>query len=403
MNDVIELAQQLIRTPSPVYDGDETLVAALVQDWLADAGLPAAEVYALAPDRPNLVATIDFGTGGSHLVLSGHLDTKPVGAAKWTVDPFGADIDGDRLYGLGSGDMKAAIAAMLVATRDVVDAGALTAGRLTLLLTADEEDGSTYGAKYLSSGALDLSADALVIGEPGGIEDDFDGLHLVSRGLGRFTLTATAVQGHSSLSTILPRRNAGLDLADALQSLAGVVEVTVPDNTDDLRHWGATVNPALTFRGGVGYGVLPQEMTATVEVRTIPGMTDEQLLADLRAAVAPRAAATGADVAVEFDNAPHHWIEGTRVRAADPLVASIQRVTENVFGASLPLTVFPGTTDTSWFAPNGIPSLPALGPGLISRAHGADEWVSVDAVRRSVDLYRALITDFCASSREDRP
>jgi succinyl-diaminopimelate desuccinylase len=402
MNDVIELAQQLIRTPSPVYDGDETLVAALVQGWLADAGLPAAEIFALAPERPNLVASIDFGAGGSHLVLSGHLDTKPVGAAKWTVDPFGADIDGDRLYGLGSGDMKAAIAAMLVATREVVDAGALSAGRLTLLLTADEEDGSTYGAKYLSSGALDLDADALVIGEPGGIEDDFDGLHLVSRGLGRFTLTATAVQGHSSLSGILGRRNAGLDLADALQSLAGVVDVAVPDNTDDLKYWGATVNPALTFRGGIGYGVLPQEMTATVEVRTIPGMTDEQLLADLRAAVAPRAATAGSDVAVEFDNAPNHWIEGTRVRADDPLVASVQRVTADVFGAAMPLTVFPGTTDTSWFAPNGIPSLPALGPGLISRAHGADEWVSVDAVRRSVDLYRALITDFCASSREDR-
>jgi acetylornithine deacetylase/succinyl-diaminopimelate desuccinylase-like protein len=403
MNDVIALAQELIRTPSPVRDGDETLVAALVQDWLADAGLPPASVHALEAHRPNLVSTIDFGAGGSHLVLSGHLDTKPVGAANWTVDPFGADIDGDRLYGLGSADMKAAIAAMLVATRQVVADGALTSGRLTLLLTADEEDGSTFGAKYLAAEGFDLAADALVIGEPGGIRDDFDSLHLVSRGLGRFTVTARATQTHSSLSSIFERRNAGLDLADALLALRGVVDVTVPPDDDGLRDWGATVNPALTFRGGVGYGVLPEAMTATVEVRTVPGMTDADLLADLRAAIGPRVSHSGGDVAVEFDNAPHHWIEGTQVRASDPLVASINRVAEGVLGSALPLSVFPGTTDTSWFAPSGIPSLPALGPGLIARAHGADEWVSVAAVEQSVELYRALITDFCASPRKDRP
>jgi acetylornithine deacetylase/succinyl-diaminopimelate desuccinylase-like protein len=69
-----------------------------------------------------------------------------------------------------------------------------------------------------------------------------------------------------------------------------------------------------------------------------------------------------------------------------------------VLGSSPRLAVFPGTTDATWFdAGQGLPALPALGPGLLRRCHGADEWVSVDAVRRSVDLYAELAMDFCVA------
>ncbi|WP_210505506.1 M20 family metallopeptidase [Naasia sp. SYSU D00057] len=401
MTDVIELAQRLVRTPSPVLDGDEVAVAGVITEALAEAGLPAPQVIAKEASRPNLLTTVGFGPGGSHLVLSGHLDTKPVGAAQWTVDPFGADIDGDRLYGLGSADMKAAVAAMVVAAGEVVRGAELASGKLSLLFTADEENGAEYGAKHVAE-VLDLDADGLVIGEPGGIRDDYDSLHVVSRGLGRFTVTARGVQGHSSLSAIFDRRNAGADLADAVSALRRSVDVAIPADEDGLRDWAATVNPGLTYRGGWGYGVLPERMTATVEVRTLPGMTDERLLGDLRSAIEPWRQESGAHVDVDFDDAPHHWIDGTRVRGDDRLVQAVQRAMEATLGHAAPLSVFPGTTDTSWFARTGIPSLPALGPGLLARAHGADEWVSVAAVRKSVDLYRSLIEGFCTSPREDR-
>ncbi len=87
-------------------------------------------MIARAPERPNLLATLDFGPGGRHLVLCGHIDTKPVGGAHWSVEPFSATVDGDRLYGLGSTDMKGAVAAMIVAARDLD----LPRGRLSLLL-----------------------------------------------------------------------------------------------------------------------------------------------------------------------------------------------------------------------------------------------------------------------------
>jgi succinyl-diaminopimelate desuccinylase len=61
------------------------------------------------------------------------------------------------------------------------------------------------------------------------------------------------------------------------------------------------------------------------------------------------------------------------------------------------LAVFPGTTDATWFdALQGLPTLPALGPGLLRRAHSADEWVSITAVQRAVEIYTRLASAYCS-------
>ena len=393
--DVVELARTLVRTPSPNPPGDERAVAGVVQDALSTLGLPAAEVLALDDTRPNLLVTLDFGPGGRHLVLSGHLDTKPVGDADWTVDPLAADIDGDRLYGLGSGDMKGAIAAMLVAAARLAQEPP-RAGRLSLLFTADEEDGATYGAHHVAR-TRPLGADAVVIGEPGGIETDFDRVHLVSRGIARLRLLARGRQGHSSLSGAPGTRNAGVDAARLVAAVADDLVLDVPPNSDGLEGWAATVNTGMIYRGGVGYGVLPGRMAVDTEVRLLPGMDRAALTSSFETLAARVAGDTGADLSVEYDVAPNDWLPAAAVPAEHPVAVAAQAAVRRVFGTTPPLAVFPGTTDATWFdAGQQLPTLPALGPGLLRRAHGADEWVSVSAVRRSVDLYAALASDFCA-------
>lgn len=394
--DVIDVAQRLIQVPSPVHDGNELAVVALLQDLLADLDLPSGEVLAAHPDRPNLVVTIDFGPGGRHLALCGHTDTKPVGAARWSIDPYAATVEGDRLTGLGSADMKGAIAAMLIAAARLSRWGRLRAGRLSLVLTADEEDGALFGARHLA-GQAGLRPDALVIGEPGGMESDFDQLHVASRGLGRFAVSARARQGHSSLSSSHELRNAGVDLARAITALADGPTPSHPRD-DRLLGWQVTLNPGMTFAGGYGYGVLPEQMATSLEVRTLPGMDPDTALQDVRAVVTDTASRTGADYDVQFDGEPS-WLPGTRTDTEDPVVVAARRATHHVLGHTPPLSVFPGTTDASWFALQrpDLPCLPALGPGLLSRAHGADEWVSVDAVRRSVDIYELLALEYLSA------
>lgn len=396
--DVVGLAQELIRTPSPNPGGDESAVADLVTDVLVQHGLPRPTVIAKDPSRPNLLSTVHFGDGGSHLVLSGHLDTKPVGDGVWTADPYGAEVDGDRLFGLGSGDMKAAIAAMIAAASRLIRSD-LNVGTLSLLFTADEEDGAMYGAHHVAS-TWPLSADGVVIGEPGGVEDDYDRLHLVSRGIARMHVTASADQGHSSLTDELGRRNAGVDLARAVVAVADALRVDVPDNVHALSGWHATVNSGLRYRGGVGYGVLPGRMSADTEVRLLPGMSQESLRESVEDVLAQASADCGAVLGLDFDDPPNGWLPPAAVSPADPLAEAARAACRTVFGREAPDSVFPGTTDATWFdALAGIPTLPALGPGLLRRAHAADEWVSVTAVEQAVELYAVLADGFCRIPR----
>lgn len=399
-NDVIDIARDLIAAPSPNLPGDERLVAEVIHATMARLGLPRARVIAEKADRPNLLSTIDFGPGGKHLVLCGHIDTKPIGDARWSVDPYGAQVDGDRLYGLGSADMKAAVAAILVAAKNLVE-NPPERGKLSILLLADEEYGARYGAEYVAS-TTQLAADGIVIGEPAGIHDDFDSLHLVSRGLGRLRLTARARQGHSSLSAQFGERNAGVDAAKAVADLADEVVLELPKNSDALRDWEATVNPALLYTGGVGYGVLPAHVVVENEVRLLPGMQRDEVEAAFQAVARRTADRTGADLTIEIGDLATDWIPATHLNARHPLVAAAQRSSRSVLGSDLPLAVFPGTTDATWFDTfQGIPCLPAFGPGLLKRCHAADEWVSIAAVRQSVELYSQLSADFCSAPNGD--
>lgn len=403
--DVVALARELIRVPSPNPPGDERGVAATVTDIVARAGLPAATVRARSPERPNLISTLDFGPGGQHLVLCGHLDTKPVGDAAWNVAPLGAELDGDRLYGLGSADMKGALAAMVVAASRLARAGDLRAGALSLVFTADEEDGAWYGAQYLTqyltenlTGHRAPRVDAVVIGEPGGMDDDFDLLHLGSRGIARLRATATARQGHSSLSGG-GARNAGVDAARAVVALAERLVLPEPPDPYGLRGWNATVNTGLAFRGGVGYGVLPGHVGVDTEVRLLPGMSREDVRGPVAGLLAEVAAETGAVLSVDFDE--RGFLPGTVTPPGGALPAAVRAACRAVLRRVPPDAMFPGTTDAAWLQPGwNVPVLPAFGPGLLRRAHAADEWVSVSALRQSVELYEHVARHFCADSGE---
>ena len=393
--DVLDIARELVRTPSPNPPGDEHAVAALVQELLPALQLPKARVIARHEARPNLLVTLDFGDGGRHLVLSGHLDTKPIADAAWSFDPFGADVEGDRLYGLGSGDMKSALAAMLAAASRLAR-DAPSRGRLSLLFTADEENGSAFGAHHVAN-SVPLEADGVIIGEPGGIHDDYDRLHLVSRGIARLRLVARGRQGHSSLSDELGTRNAGVDAARAVTAVADSLALDTPENTHGLGGWTPTVNTGMAYRGGVGFGVLPDVMAVDTEVRLLPGMRREAVGGAFAALAGRVSEEIGGDLRIEFDQPPNDWLPPTLVDPGDPLVGAAREACRAVLGTDPARSVFPGTTDATWFnAVQSLPTLPALGPGLLRRAHAADEWVSIAAVRQAVELYTHLASSYCS-------
>lgn len=389
---VVEMTKEFIAIPSPNLPGDERAMASAVQGIGQSLGIGSGIVVGALDTRPNVLIDLDFGGGGRHLALSGHLDTKPVGDARWDTDPFVATIDGDFMYGLGTCDMKGAVAAMLIAASRVASAG-LKNGRLTLVFTADEEYGSRFGSRYLAEEKL-VQADAIVIGEPGGVRTDWDQLNIVSRGIANLFFDVEGDQGHSSLSQVRGNVSATQEMSKLLLAFANSFTPSFPKNDLGV---SPTVNAGVLISGGVGFGVVPGLATFASDIRLTPGMERADFESDLTKFLAkemeqnPRLRA-----AYRFEEAPRDWLPPTAVDSTHPVVASCQKALLQVRGEESPLSAFPGTTDACWLQGMlGIPTLPAFGPGMLERAHAANERISIRALEQSVDIYEALIRDFC--------
>ncbi|MCP5743320.1 M20/M25/M40 family metallo-hydrolase, partial [Klebsiella pneumoniae] len=100
-------------------------------DWLDDSGFEVS-LSSFGEGRCNIIASLPGAKSGKPLAFTGHLDTVPLGNARWQYDPFGSQMEDGRLYGRGSSDMKAAIAAFAVAC--VHQQEAILAGRGAVLL-----------------------------------------------------------------------------------------------------------------------------------------------------------------------------------------------------------------------------------------------------------------------------
>lgn len=391
---VLELATELVAIDSQNPGVGEARIAAYVADYATGHGL-SARVIETAPGRHNVLITADAGPGGRHLALSGHLDTKPIGDAisAWRTPPLELTVDGPLAYGLGSSDMKGSVAAMLHATRRWAETA--TTGRLSLVLTADEEAGSDHGAKALSERGL-VNADAMVIGEPSGVSDPWEAMYVISRGICCFEVIMTSTQGHSGLSERLPT-SATVAAARATMALHEFrPTVTAPSDID----CAPTVNAGVLTSGGVFYGVHPGTAIVGCDIRLVPGIDRTVLHNELHALLTD---ALPADVRFDINYLPDSlgWMPPVELTASHPVVEAAQVACADVLGRRLPLAAYPGGTDATHFTRiAGIPTVAALGPGWLSVAHGPNECVGVDQLDEAIRLYERLAENFCGTPAE---
>jgi len=173
---LLALVCELVATDSqiPPY-ADERAIVGVLSQVMDQLGLPQGEIIGPTPERPSLITRIPGSGGGRNLMLNGHVDTKPVGEARhlWRTNPLDPQVIDGQMYGLGTNDMKAAVAAMVFAASAVQETGIELSGDLVLGFVADEEGGASEGSKFVAP-LLD-GIDAALIGEPSGWERDWQG------------------------------------------------------------------------------------------------------------------------------------------------------------------------------------------------------------------------------------
>ena len=192
MNDQkkIQVLQDVIRIPS--VNGKEAEVASYLSKLFIDYSIESERVP-YCPGRDNLVVTISTGHG-KVLGLSGHMDVVSAGnESMWNYPPFEAHIEGNRLYGRGSTDMKAGLMAMVIAMIELKEEGCPFNGTIKLLATVGEEVGE-LGAEQLTKEGYTDDLDALIIGEPTGYV-----LGYGHKGSINYTVVSNGKEAHSSM------------------------------------------------------------------------------------------------------------------------------------------------------------------------------------------------------------
>ncbi|WEV43060.1 ArgE/DapE family deacylase [Lactobacillus sp. ESL0684] len=256
-------------------NGDELPVANYLKKLLDNAGIKN-EILPLkgATNRANLVAEV--GSGKPVLVISGHMDTVDVNEDKWNSDPFKISKKGDLLYGRGTTDMKAGLAAMVIALIELKEKQVEIPGTIHLLATAGEEVGQPGAEQLQQAGYLD-DADALLIGEPSGYNRSV----YASKGEININLLAKGKTAHSSMPFL------GINAVENMLELLNQIKQRMHELSEDKHNevLGDTVFNIDVIHGGNQVNAIPGTANAELNIRTIPELTNETIIAELQSVV----------------------------------------------------------------------------------------------------------------------
>ena len=370
----VDLCRQVSRIPSVL--GEEGPLAEFVASTLGDLGFEKVELQPVLPDRPNAIGELSFGPG-RRVVLTGHLDTKPVSHG-WTVaEPYSGDLVDRRVYGHGIMDMKGALACQIAALAGLNEAGLPLAGTAAFAAVSDHMGEQRGSISYFKAHPSDLcvlgelSESAICLGHRGRYYFD---VHVYGR-------SAHTCHKYDAVN------------ANYLAALA-VIELERCRLEPELEPWVADLFGRETFMapgriyGGLppgGPSMIPDECVIRVDCRPQPGVSKATVRADIDRALAAAAARDSrfrAEVTLADEKAGY---------LVDP-DSEVVRLMQDAVRAARPgheptLRVEGWLGDTSSFGP--LVETVIFGPGG-EPVYSADENLSVEDIQDATKVYAAF-------------
>jgi acetylornithine deacetylase len=376
----IELLGDLVSLPSVsstqanLDQGNRAVIDRLAS-WLQDLGF-RIEIQDLPEgrDKANLVATLGSGPGG--LVLAGHTDTVPYDGDLWQHDPLRVTAADNRLYGLGSTDMKGFFPLVIHAAQQFTNTS--LQNPLIILATADEES-SMQGARALAAAGYPRARQA-IIGEPTGLRPVR--LH---KGIMMEAIHIQGRSGHSSDPEL------GVNALDGLHAVLGELIAYRQGLRERYQHPAFEVQYPTLNLGCVHGGDNPNRICGSTElhfdVRVTPGLSN----ASVREEIAQRISGIARDH--QLDIAMRSLIAGADSFEQDPS-SELVRMAETLTGHSSEAVAF--ATEAPYMHQLGMDTI-VLGPGSIKRAHQPDEFIELDQFQPCIDLLVKFIDHFCVA------
>jgi len=380
---LLEHIRELVSTPtvSSILPGLDTTNAPLISQLanrLAQRGW-AVEIQDIpdCPGKQNLIATLGKDSGaGDGLILAGHTDTVPYDLERWSTDPFALTERDNRLYGLGTADMKSFLALALAAT-DELDAKKLQAP-LILLATADEES-TMSGARALVAAGRPQARYA-VIGEPTGLRPIR--LH---KGIFMESIRVKGQSGHSSDPELGNNALEGMhSLITELLRWRDELRAQPLDNTFEIPY--STLNLG-HIHGGDSPNRICGATELQIDLRFVPSLNRAELKEELHQRLAAVLARQHPGLSLEMQ--PIFAGTDAMQTAAE---SSLVKLSEALTGHSAGSVAY--ATEAPFLAELGT-DVVVLGPGSIDQAHQPDEYLALNQLEPTIAFLRALINRCC--------
>lgn len=430
-----ELLSALIRFDTTNPPGNETPCALYLKEWLERRNI-SSQVFESAPGRGNLIARVEGLKGAEPLLLLSHLDVVPAVASDWSVHPFSGEVLDGSVWGRGAIDCKGPSVMQALALWGLVKDGFKFNRDVILSATADEETGGKMGVEWLIENHREKFFAPFALNEGGGFGFKFRGRTYVTcqtmeKKICWIELEARGEAGHAStpiddsamnrmakaLAKLADHRaplnkdskealnvmwkgfagNFGYVLAwfssmpvvrDALLSL-----ISSSSLRRTIRAMLSNTISITLIKGGEKANVIPSRVSATLDCRLLPGMTHEEMLADIQKVVEKY----GVEARLSTRS------KGSHSDADSPLYRAIESAV-TALGAEYRLTpiLSTGATDGRHLAAYGckvygfVPLMPDKGNGKILRAiHGVDERISLDNIAFGARLIADVVRRFC--------
>lgn len=374
---VIALLQQLVRINSvnSSYEGGpgEAEIAAWIRGWFTERGIEVwdQEVF---PGRPNIIARLPGRDSSRRIVLEAHTDT--VSIQGMTIPPFEPRIEDGRLYGRGSCDTKAGLAAMMHTVASLHAEGITPPCEVWLAAVVDEEY-SYRGVVKLCEG---LKADAAIVAEPTNLR-----AVIASKGVLRWRILVRGRAAHSG------KPHLGINAISHMARIVLAIEA-------DHQRLAATSHPLLgpatvnvgVIHGGVQVNFVPDLCAIEIDRRLLPGESVASVLAGYQA-ILDRLKADHPTLDATME--PPMLTDEALYTPPESAAAQVASTVLREMALDPELCGVPFGSDASKLSRQGVPSL-VFGPGSIDQAHAAVEYVDITEVERAAEFYRGFVLRF---------
>jgi succinyl-diaminopimelate desuccinylase len=380
--EVINITQSLVRIPS-VYrpndpEGNESRAAQFVYDYLKNLGL---EVYIeeVVRGRPNVIGILDSGRPGKTILFEGHTDVVTEGdRASWSYDPFGATIEGGRMFGRGTNDTKGNLSAAVAAVHAIKKSRLKWNGKIILCIPCDEE-GMMIGIKHFIKRGWAKGVDGAIICEP-----EENQICITQKGAIRAVLRTSGKMAHGAMP--LAGVNPNTRMAQIICELMALEEKE-KQRVGKHQYLGwPSITPTIILgpeKGEPQINVIPDHCMTTLDIRTVPGQNHDQLrdeIEDIFTNLGSKDRDFKATVEI-IESRP-----STETNLDDPIVKASVESYRTVVGKEPVYNGVPGATDGTFLHLAGIPIV-TTGAGDRHVPHQINEYIDLAELVEASRIY----------------